>query len=360
MMSMSNASPRQADWASLPRDPASFPSAEAGPVFDFYRSRRVLVTGGLGFIGSNLARRLVDLGANVVVVDSLAPDCGGNPFNLADMRDRLEVHIADVRDLDAMAALLPGCQVVFNLAGQVSHLDSMTNPFNDLEINVRGQLALLEACRRHSPEAKVVYAGTRQCYGRPLYLPLDEDHPNRPTDVNGVNKLAGELYHLVYASAYGLRTCSLRLTNTYGPRQLMRHSRQGFIAWFVRLALEGRTIQVYGDGRQRRDLTYVDDVVDAFLLAGASAAADGQVFNLGGCEPIALVDLAQLIVSIAGQGRVELVPWPDDRRRIDVGDVYSSYSRIRQALGWQPTTPLAEGLAQMIAYYRQHWQHYWP
>ncbi|MCS6844621.1 MAG: SDR family NAD(P)-dependent oxidoreductase [Caldilineales bacterium] len=357
---MNRVSSTPPDWASLPRSTPGIAAPEAGPVYEFYRGRRVLVTGGLGFIGSNLARRLVELGADVVVVDSLAPDCGGNPFNLADMRDRLQVHIADVRDREAMDALVAGCQVVFNLAGQVSHLDSMVDPFNDLELNARGPLSLLEACRRHSPDAKVVYAGTRQCYGRPLYLPLDEAHPNRPTDVNGVNKLAGELFHLVYGTAYGLRTCSLRLTNTYGPRQLMRHSRQGFIAWFVRLAMEGRTIQVYGDGRQRRDLTYVDDVVDAFLRAGASDAADGRVFNLGGSEPIALVDLARLIVAIAGRGQVELVPWPENRRRIDVGDVYSSYAAIQQALGWQPTTPLAEGLARMIAYYRQHWQHYVP
>ncbi len=326
---------------------------------DFYRGRRVLITGGLGFIGSNLARRLVTLGADVVLVDSLVPDYGGNLFNIAGIEERVRVNIADVRDPHAMNALVPGCDVLFNLAGQVSHLDSMADPFTDLEINARSQLYILEACRHHNPDIKIVYAGTRQCYGRPLYLPLDEEHRNRPTDINGVNKLAGEWYHLVYGVAYGLRTCSLRLTNTYGPRQLMKHSRQGFIAWFVRLAIEGRTIQVYGDGQQRRDLTYVDDVVDAFLRAGASDAVDGQMFNLGGSEPITLLDLARLIVAIAGQGSVELVPWPEDRQRIDVGDVYSSYELIRRTLGWQPVTSLTCGLEQMIAFYRQHRQHYW-
>ncbi len=325
----------------------------------YYAKRRVLITGGLGFIGSNLARRLVALGSQVLLVDSLVPDYGGNRFNLAGIEDQVQVNIADVRDPYAMNALVPGYEVLFNLAGQVSHLDSMTDPFTDLEINARSQLFILEACRQHNPEIKVVYAGTRQSYGRPLYLPLDEEHRNRPTDVNGVNKLAGEWYHLVYGNAYGLRTCSLRLTNTYGPRQLMKHSRQGFIAWFVRLAMEGQEIQVYGDGQQRRDLTYVDDVVDAFLRAGASDAANGHVLNLGGQEPISLLALAHLIVEIAGRGRVRLIPWPDARRRIDVGDVYSSYELIRRTLGWQPTTPLRAGLERMIRFYQEHGRHYW-
>ena len=326
----------------------------------YYAKRRVLITGGLGFIGSNLARRLAALGSQVLLVDSLVPDYGGNRFNLAGIEDQVTVNIADVRDPYAMSALVPGYEVLFNLAGQVSHLDSMTDPFTDLEINARSQLFILEAYRQHNPEIKIVYAGTRQSYGRPLYLPLDEEHRNRPTDINGVNKLAGEWYHLVYGQAHGLRTCSLRLTNTYGPRQLMKHSRQGFIAWFVRLALEGREIQVYGDGQQRRDLTYVDDVVDAFLRAGASDAANGHVLNLGGQAPISLLELAHLIVEIAGQGSVRLIPWPDARRRIDVGDVYSSYELIRRTLGWQPTTPLRAGLEQMIGFYQEHGRHYWP
>ena len=271
---------------------------------DFYAGRSALITGGLGFIGSNLARRLVDLGARVTVVDSLIPDYGGNLFNIDGYAERLRVNIADVRDPYSMRALVQGQEILFNLAGQVSHLDSMTDPYTDLEINARSQLSILEACRYENPAIKVVYAGTRQQYGKPRYLPLDEDHLQNPTDVNGVNKLAGEWYHIVYHTAYGLRTTSLRLTNTYGPRQLIRHNRQGFIGWFIRLAVEGKEIQLYGDGRQLRDLTYVDDVVDAFLRVGASDAANGRVYNLGGAAPISLLDLAQTIVGIAGSGRL--------------------------------------------------------
>mgnify|MGYP001181040654 CR=1 FL=1 len=324
-----------------------------------YRDRSVLITGGLGFIGSNLARRLVDLGAQVTVVDSLIPDYGGNPFNLAGYADRLQINIADVRDPYAMRALVQGHDLLFNLAGQVSHIDSMTDPLADLEINARAQLSILEACRHENPMIRIVYAGTRQQYGKPQYLPLDENHLQHPTDVNGVNKLAGEWYHIVYHTAYGLRTSSLRLTNTYGPRQLLKHNRQGFIGWFVRLAVEGKEIQLYGDGSQLRDLTYVEDVVDAFLRVGANDTACGQVYNLGGEQPINLYQLATLIVEIAGQGAVRLVPWPEERKKIDIGDVYSSYAKIEAALGWQPTTDLRTGLSKMIAYYQQYGKHYW-
>jgi UDP-glucose 4-epimerase len=326
---------------------------------DFYAGRPVLITGGLGFIGSNLARRLVDLGAQVTLVDSLIPDYGGNRFNIAGYEERLRVNLADVRDPYSMRALVQGQAVLFNLAGQVSHIDSMSDPLADLEINARAQLSLLEACRHENPALKIVYAGTRQQYGKPDYLPLDEAHLQHPTDVNGVNKLAGEWYHIVYHTAYGLRTTSLRLTNTYGPRQLLRHNRQGFIGWFIRLAVEGQEIQLYGDGRQLRDLTYVDDVVDAFLRAGATDATNGQVYNLGGLAPISLYDLAHLLVALAGQGGVRLVPWPVERKRIDIGDVYSSYAKIAAALGWRPTTDLRTGLQATLAYYRQHGQHYW-
>ena len=324
-----------------------------------YANLPVLITGGLGFIGSNLARRLVDLGAAVTLVDSLIPDYGGNLFNIAGYEDRLRVNIADVRDPHSMRALVRGQSVIFNLAGQVSHIDSMHDPFTDLEINARSQLSILEACRRENPDVKVVYAGTRQQYGKPQYLPLDEQHLQHPTDVNGVNKLAGEWYHIVYYNAYGLRTSSLRLTNTYGPRQLMRHNRQGFIGWFVRIAVEGGVIQLYGDGRQLRDLCYVDDVADAFLRVGASEEANGQVYNLGGSQPVSLLCLAQTLVAIAGHGDVELVPWPEERKRIDIGDVYSSYARIEADLGWAPSTSLEDGLRETVAFYRANRQQYW-
>jgi len=324
---------------------------------DFYRGRKVLVTGGLGFIGSNLCRSLADLGARVLAVDSLLPDYGGNLFNLAGYEDRVQVNIADVRG-HGMGYLVRGQEVLFNLAGQVSHIDSMTDPFTDLEINCRSQLWILEALRQNNPEARVVYAGTRQVYGKPTRLPVDESHPLNPTDVNGINKISGELYHLVYHSVYGIRACSLRLTNTYGPRQLIRHSRQGFIAWFIRKAVLGEEIQIYGDGSQKRDFDYVDDVVDAFLRAGASDQAPGQVFNLGGETAISLLDLAKMLIDIAGAGSYTLVPFPEDRKRIDIGDFEADASKIRAALGWQPRVGLREGLQRTVDYYRQHKERY--
>jgi len=324
---------------------------------DFYRDRRVLVTGALGFIGSNLCRTLADLGAKVLAVDSLLPDYGGNLFNLAGYEDKVRINIADVRG-HGMSYLVRDQDVLFNLAGQVSHIDSMTDPFTDLEINCRSQLWILEAVRQNNPAVKIVYAGTRQVYGKPTRLPVDETHLLNPSDVNGINKISGELYHLVYHSVYGIRASSLRLTNTYGPRQLIRHDRQGFIGWFIRQAVTGETIQLFGDGTQKRDFDYVDDVVDAFLRAGAMDAADGQVFNLGGGEPVSLLELAKTMVEIAGAGSYVLTPFPPERKRIDIGDFYADSTKIRKALGWAPRVKLREGLQRTIDYYRRHRERY--
>jgi UDP-glucose 4-epimerase len=327
---------------------------------EFYRGRRVLITGGLGFIGSNLARALVDLGADVLIVDSLIPDYGGNLFNIAGIEDRVRVNIADVRQASTMNYLVQGREVIFNLAGQVSHIDSMRDPQTDLEINCRSQLTLLEACRHHNASTKVVFAGTRQVYGRPERLPVDESHLVRPTDINGINKAAGEYYHLVYNNVYGVRACSLRLTNVYGPRQLIRHSRQGFIGWFIRQAVEGREIQIFGDGSQVRDFVYVDDAADAFLRAGASDACNGEVFNVGGSEPIAHRDLTALLIDVAGTGSFKHVAWPDEKRRIDIGSFYSDSTRFERTTGWTPAVRLRDGLSRTVAFYRTHLGQYVP
>jgi UDP-glucose 4-epimerase len=325
---------------------------------DFYRDRRVMITGGLGFIGSNLARQLVSLGARVLVIDSLIPEYGGNLFNIAGIEDRVRVNIADVRQQSTMNYLVRDNDVIFNLAGQVSHIDSMQDPYTDLEINCRSQLSLLEACRRHNPMVKVVFAGTRQVYGRPDSLPVSESHLVRPTDVNGINKAAGEYYHLVYNNVFGVRACSLRLTNVYGPRQLIKHNRQGFIAWFIRQAIEDREIQIYGDGRQVRDFVYVDDACDAFLRAGASDVSNGLVFNVGGTEPIALRDLVELLVEIAGAGTYRFVEWPPEKKRIDIGDFTTDSSLIERTLGWAAAIPLREGLGTTTSFYREHLAQY--
>lgn len=323
-----------------------------------YAGKRVLITGGMGFIGSNLARRLVQLDAQVLIVDSLIPQYGGNPFNIAGIEDRVRVNIADIRTQPTVNYLVQGHDYIFNLAGQVSHLDSMTDPYTDLEINCRSQLTLLEACRHNNPSVKIVFAGTRQQYGRPDYLPLDEQHLMHPTDVNGINKMAGEWYHILYNNVYGVRATSLRLTNTYGPRQYVRDARMGFIGWFIRKAVLGEEITIYGEGSQVRDFNYVDDVVDAFLRAGASDDANGQVFNLGG-EPVSHLVLTKLLIDVAGRGSYTLVPWPPERKVIDIGDVYSSYAKIGKALGWRPAIGMEEGLRRTVDFYKKYGEHYW-
>jgi UDP-glucose 4-epimerase len=326
----------------------------------FYQGRQVLITGGLGFIGSNLARQLVALGARVLVIDSLISEYGGNLFNIDGLESRLRVNIADIRQQSTMNYLVRGHDVIFNLAGQVSHIDSMQDPYTDLEINCRAQLSLLEACRHNNPSVKVVFAGTRQIYGRADVLPVTEAHLVRPTDVNGINKAAGEYYHMMYNNVFGVRTVSLRLTNVYGPRQLIKHNRQGFIGWFIRQAIEDREIQIYGDGGQLRDFVFVDDAADAFLRAGASDACNGQVFNVGGQEAITLRELVELLISVAGTGRYRLIAWPPEKKAIDIGDFHADSSLIARTLGWRPTTPLRDGLRRTIEFYRAHLPHYVP
>ena len=324
-----------------------------------YRGKRVLITGGLGFIGSNLARRLVEVGADVVLVDSLIPEYGGNRANIAGIEDAVTVNVSDVRDQHSLRSLIRGCGVIFNLAGQTSHVDSLHDPYTDLDINCRAQLAILETCRREAPDAKVVFASTRQLYGRPQYLPVDEGHPVAPVDPNGVNKAAGEAYHLVYGRLYGLHCSALRLTNTYGPGMRVKDDRQTFLGTWLRLAVEGQELLVFGDGTQRRDFTYVDDAVEAFLLAGASPEADGEVFNVGGEPPVSLRELAELLVEIAGGGSYRLVPFPEERRSIDIGDYFADDAKIRGRLGWEPRVGLREGLDRSLAYYREQGADYW-
>jgi UDP-glucose 4-epimerase len=322
----------------------------------FYQ-RRVLITGGLGFIGSTLARRLAAMHARVTVADSLVPEYGGNLFNIAGIEDKLQVNISDVRDEHSMRYLVQGQDFLFNLAGQTSHADSMQNPYTDLDINCRAQLSILEACRKYNPHIKVVYASTRQIYGKPKYLPVDEDHLLGPVDVNGVNKIAGEEYHILYNNVYDVRACALRLTNTIGPRMRIKDARQTFLGIWIRLLVEGKPFEVW-DGQQLRDFTYVDDAVDAFLLAAASPESDGQVFNLGGDCVISLKDLAGLLVEINGCGEYITRSFPSDRRRIDIGDYYANFNRIRTRLGWQPKVPLRDALSRTLAFYREHLRSY--
>ncbi|MBZ5568028.1 MAG: NAD-dependent epimerase/dehydratase family protein [Acidobacteriia bacterium] len=323
-----------------------------------FADKRVLITGGLGFIGSNLAHRLVGLGAKIMIVDSLIPEYGGNIFNVSGIEDVVQISVSDIRDRHAMRYLVQRQDYIFSLAGQVSHLDSVEDPITDLEINCRAQVNLLEACRQQNTKVKIVFASTRQIYGRPRYLPVDEKHPIAPVDPNGINKMAGEHYYLLYWQLYRLATCSLRLTNTYGPRMRVCDARQTFIGWWFRQILQGDEIRVYGDGHLLRDFNFVDDVVEAFLLAAAAPKSNGQIYNLG-AEPVSLEALAAMMVELYGGGSFRLVPFPEERKMIDIGDYRGDYRKIASELGWQPIVPLREGLRRALDYYRRYSEQYW-
>lgn len=318
-----------------------------------FSEKRALITGGAGFIGSNLASTLLDLGAEVTLVDSLIPEYGGNLFNIADIVDRVHLNISDVRDVHSMKYLIKGHDILFNLAGQTSHMDSMHNPETDLEINCRAQLAILEACRNNNPDIQVVFASTRQIYGKPDYLPVDEKHPLRPVDVNGINKMAGEWYHILYNNVYGIRACALRLTNTYGPRMRIKDARQTFLGIWVRLLLEGRPFEVW-EGHQLRDFNYVDDCVNALLLAAVCGEANGQIFNLGDRNPVSLLELADLLIELHGSGSYSVHSFPADRKKIDIGDYYSDFSKFESVVGWAPKIDLRTGLEKTLKFYRDN------
>ena len=323
-----------------------------------FQNKRVLITGGLGFIGSNLARRLVDFGADVLLVDSLVPEYGGNWRNIEDIRDRVSVNIADVRDPYSMRYLVQGKDFLFNLAGQTSHMDSMTDPFTDLETNCRAQLSILEACRHHNPAIRIVFASTRQLYGKPDHLPVDESHLLRPVDVNGINKMAGEWYHILYHHTYGIRSTALRLTNTYGPRMRVKDSRQTFLGIWIKSVIRGEPFEVWG-GAQLRDFTYVDDAVDAFMRCAADSSAGGSVYNLGGGRAVTLRELAEMLIAANdGQGEFLVREFPADRKRIDIGDYCADDRHIRTTLGWRPSVPTEEGLRRTLSYYHQNLNHY--
>lgn len=322
-----------------------------------FTNRRILITGGLGFIGSNLAQRLVAEGACVTLVDSLIPEYGGNLFNIAPIKEQVTVNISDVRDEHSMRYLVQGQDYLFNLAGQTSHLDSMQDPYTDLDINCRAQLSILEACRKYNPSIKIIFASTRQIYGKPDYLPVDEQHLLRPVDVNGINKMAGEWYHILYNNVYGVRTCALRLTNTYGPRMRVKDARQTFVGIWLRHLVEGKPFEVWG-GEQLRDFSYVDDVVDAMLLAALNENADGKVYNIGGDRVISLKELADLLLKLNGSGEYIIRHFPPDRKRIDIGDYYANDRLIRSELGWMPRVTLEDGLARTLHFYQRHLEHY--
>jgi nucleoside-diphosphate-sugar epimerase len=301
---------------------------------------------------------LVDQGNTITVVDSLIPEYGGNLRNLHDLQDKIKLSLSDVRDVPAINNLIKGHDYLFNLAGQTSHLDSMHDPITDLEINAKAQLSILEACRKYNPGIRIVFASTRQIYGKPKYFPVDEKHPLHPVDVNGINKIAGEQYHILYQEVYGIASSVLRLTNTYGPRMRIKDARQTFLGIWIRNLLQGKPIQVFGDGKQRRDYNYVEDVLDALLIAATEKNAVGKVYNLGAPDPLSLEDTAKIMCQEIEGGDYQMIPFPEDRKAIDVGDFICDYSALRNEFEWEPKVSFEEGIQRSFEYFKDEFEHY--
>lgn len=324
-----------------------------------YTGKRVMITGGLGMIGSSLARKLVAGGAHVLLVDACIAPYGANPFNIADVRERLQVNIADIRDREAMKYLVRDQDVIFNLAGQVSHNDSMEAPFLDADINYIGHLNMLECVRQHRPEAVIVHAGSRLQYGQIDRIPVREDHPLRPRSPYALNKAAAENMYLFYHQLHQLRCVAVRIANPYGPRAQMRHSKYCIVNWFIRQAMEDKVIKVFGDGAQIRDYIYIDDLAEALLLSAITPACIGQVLNLGSGQPTRFSEMVEVILRIVGRGRAEAVPWPANYINVETGDYVADIGQVQRLTGWAPGVSFEDGVRRTFAYYREHGAHYW-
>lgn len=324
---------------------------------NLYTNKKVLITGGMGFIGSNLAIKLVEKGAKVTIIDAMIPEYGGNLFNIEPIKRNVVFMKGDIRDTDFVNEAIKDQVIIFNLAGTLSHVDSMTDPMTDLEINCRAQLSLLESVRKFNPKARIVFAGTRNQYGKARYLPVDEKHPQEPTDINGINNIAAEKYHLMYTSVYKIPAISLRMTNTFGPRHQMKHPRQGVLNWFIRQIISGENVTLFGTGQQKRDINYIDDVVSALLVSGKSSKGWGEAFNLGGI-PLSLEDFVKEIIKIFGKGTYTKVPFPKNREEIEVGDYIADYAKMTKTFGWKPKATLARGISETLSYYMQNKMHY--
>lgn len=332
------------------------PAAQTPPT---YKGRKALITGGLGFVGSNLAHRLVTSGASVTTLDNEHPDFGANRFNLNGIEKTVQVIHGDIRDAESCRNAVKGQDIVFHLAAQVSHIDSMKEPFFDIDVNARGTATLLESCRHHAPGVRFIYGGTRGQYGKLLKVPVDETHALFPLDVYGANKTVGELYTLVYTNAGWVAGSSVRMNNTYGPRHQMKHAKYGILNWFIRLAFDGQTIKIFGEGKQLRDYNHIDDTVDALVRAGITPEAVGQVYNLGSGAAIEFREMTKQVVAACGSGAYEFVPWPEDRKRIEVGDFAADFSKAQKELGWNPVVKFDVGLRSTVEFYLRFRSHYW-
>jgi UDP-glucose 4-epimerase len=329
------------------------------PHGEAFKGKKVLVTGGLGFIGSNLSAQLVRLGAHVAIVDNMMPRLGGNLFNVEEIADKVHINFSDVRDSHSMDYLVKGQEFIFHLAGQVNHVDSIRNPIQDLDINCRGTLVLLESCRKYNRGVRIIFAGTRGEYGSSVTLPVGEDHPTNPKGIYAVTNLSAEKMVLVYDDVHKIPGVCLRITNTYGPRHQMAHDEYGVLNWFIRKAIDDEVVPVFGDGRILRDFLFVDDLVDCFLRVATRDQAYGEVFNVGSGIPISFIELAKKIVKIAGSGKVTFTEFTQERKEVEPGDYYTDISKIKRLVGWEPKTNLEEGLRRTIEFYRRFKREYW-
>ncbi|HMQ79583.1 MAG TPA: GDP-mannose 4,6-dehydratase [Ignavibacteria bacterium] len=324
-----------------------------------FRSKKVLVTGGLGFVGSNLSIKLAELGADVLIVDNMLPRQGGNLFNIEPVKDKVKVNISDIRNSTSMNHLVKGMDYIYHIAGQVNHVDSVKDPLNDLSINVEGTLVLMEALRMNNPDAKVIFTGTRGEYGSSLTLPVAENHAINPIGIYAITNFAAERIVLTYHNLHNIKSLCLRITNTFGPRHQMAHDEYGVFNWFIRKAIDNEVIPIFGDGRILRDYLYIDDLTASLIKIADCGTAYGEVYNVGSGVPLSFIELAKMIIDIAGTGSVDHTEFTTERKALEPGDYYADITRIKKTIDWAPEVTLDDGIRKTIEFYKKYKKHYW-
>ncbi len=323
-----------------------------------YKNKNILITGGMGFLGSNLAHRMVNLGANVTLLDNLNPLYGGNPYNIFDISNKVNIVIGDIRNVETLKILIKKTDYIFHFAAQVSYIDSISMPDEDLDVNAWATLNLCEICRKHNPNAKIIFTSSRMVLGKIDGTVFNEQSPTNPLSLYGTHKLTSEKYLQMYYKDFGIRSTILRITNPYGPRQQMKHHKYSILGWFIRQAMEGKTIKVFGDGNQIRDYIYIDDMVEPMCVVAATKDSDGQIINLGSGTGTMFKDMVQTVVDIVGSGNIEFVPWPQNYERVETGNSIADISKLKRLSGYAPVFDLNSGIERTYTYYKKHLKHY--
>jgi len=327
-------------------------------IYNYYRNKIIVITGGLGFLGSSLAQKLVNYQAKIIIIDNLNPLYGGNYFNLNGIQNKVKIIIDDIRNEKVLIPIIKQCDMLYHFAAQVSYIDSLSMPYEDLELNARSTLQILEICRKYNSEAKIIFSSSRMVLGKIESDHISENSPTNPLSLYGIHKLTSEKYLIMYYKDFGIPFIIFRITNPYGPRQQIKHCKYSLVGWIIKQAMEGKTIKIFGDGKQLRDYIYIDDIVEAIYRCSTNDKATGEIINVASGKSTEFQMMVKEVVNIVKNGNYEFVPWPDNYEKIETGDVIADISKLLSLANWKPKYNLKEGILKTYEYYKKYLMHY--